>query len=336
MFNPEKMLARCKAGDPGRPLKYWLPFVGRVWVVHNPRYADAVLDENADSFGKGGKLWDRVSDLLGKQSLITVESPPADARKGSEWATLRAEAMRVLDRLTDDMIRAEVERVCAQIRSDGKTRVDLKELALCFTGQCMLAASDLDADHQLVLRLADKGLGMLVDQMLRSFLPFGRYLPASRRFRAVCDLLTKYCGPKRDLIVTLLVAGRDTTASAIVSVLRASPDKDIDDAVAENPPIYWFPRRCVRPAMLSADPRDTAQPGDTVILFPYAFARMHGCYDMAYGEGIRRCAGRRAAQRMIRLFVEGMRQNFQIKPIGKNELDGGITLWHKNTEAWVF
>lgn len=338
MIDPSRMLSWCT--DPDRPVKKYVPGLGSLWIVHNPLHIETVLHQEEDSFSKGGELWAKLRDFLGERSLITIESPPSHDRKRSDWAKLRAEAMAVLDKVSSDVIMESAERVCQELHlttllGRGATEVDLRQVALSFTGRVMLDALNVPTeDHAEVLALTSEGMGMLTGQMLRGFLPFGSWLPSSRRFQAICKRLTELLGEKRDLVVTMLVAGRDTTASGIVSALR-EPTMLAQDAVAKWAPIYWFPRIARSAVLLGSNPADTIEPGDTVIIFPYGAYRLHGEGEYAYGWGVRRCAGRWLAQKMTLIFVARFQEIFDVEPIGENVAEGGITLWMKHRRAFL-
>lgn len=336
MIDPNRMLSWCT--DPNRPAKKYIPGLGSLWIIHNPLHIETILHQEEDSFAKGGELWAKVRDFLGERSLITIESPPSSNRKRSDWAQLRSEAISVLDKVSSAVISENADWVCRELHlsaliSGGVTEVDLQQVALSFTGRVMLDALNVPTEnHAEILELTSQGMRMLTGQMVRGFLPFGRWLAASRRFEAICMRLMELLGEKRDLVVTMLVAGRDTTASGIVSALR-EPTMHPQDAVAKWAPIYWFPRIARSAVLLGSNPADTIEPGDTVIIFPYGAARIHQTGEYAYGWGVRRCAGRWLAQKMTLAFVARFREVFDVEPIGENVAQGGITLWMKHRRA---
>lgn len=338
MIDPDRMLAWCT--DPDRPVQKHLSGLGRLWIVHNPMHIETVLHREEDGFSKGGELWAKVRDFLGERSLLTVGSPLSLDRKGSEWATLRAQAMDVLDKVTGTTVLEITDRVCRELHlslrmKGGEAEMDLQQVALTFAGRVMLESLNIAAEHQTeALELASEGIGMFTGQVLRGLLPFGSLLPFSRRFRKICERLTELLGDKRDLAITLLVAGRDTTASAIVSALR-EPQMAPQDAAAKWPPVYWFHRVARSAVLVGSNPADTIEPGDTVIIFPYGAYHLYGDGKYAFGWGARQCAGRWLAQKMLLIFVARFRELFGVEPIGENQPEGGMVLWMKNRRAVV-
>jgi cytochrome P450 len=167
---------------------------------------------------------------------------------------------------------------------------------------------------------------LLNTQLIGSFLPYWLkfVIPGKGRFDFVCNRIGDVLGgAKRDEIVTMFVAGTDTTASVLTwHIITGETDPNI--TVRKYPPIWFFPRIVDKDIDLF---NHSFSKGDLVILLPIVYG------NFPFGGGARKCVGEKLALMETEVISNLLRDKYDITFIGDSTLTNSVTLWPKDARV---
>lgn len=221
----------------------------RVWLLFDPELVGEVFVQQVDAFKKDIGI-QRVKVVLG-DGLLSTEGPEHARRSRLAQPAFRKQK---IDRFAADMVRLTVERAAAWAGAD---RIDLDQelsrLALSIVAGSLFGA----AVDEAAIGAALTELLHLLEERLHAALPLPLWIPTphNRRFRAALgvldravndivrqrraagaegrtDLLSRLMGAEtegdrslsdrelRDEVMTLVLAGHETTANALAFALH--------------------------------------------------------------------------------------------------------------------
>jgi cytochrome P450 len=275
---------------------------------------ESILVTNRESFVKGDNMWKPVERLLGKESLITMPY-------GDTWRAKKKEALDKLKEITED----QIKQIVAPHLEGLPNVVNIATLARKITGNVIMSLYDTQLSEE-DCKLLPEAMELLNTQLIGSFLPYWLKfaIPGKGRFDFVCNKIGDILGgAKRDEIVTMFVAGTDTTASALTwHIITGETDPNI--TVRKYPPIWFFPRIVDKDIELFDH---YFSKGDLVILLPI----VHGCFP--FGGGARKCVGEKLALMEIEVISKLLRDKYDITFIGDSALTSSVTLWPKDART---
>ena len=283
----------------------------KIHLVYENEHMESILVTNRESFVKGDNMWKPVERLLGKESLITMPY-------GDTWRAKKKEALDKLKEITED----QIKQIVAPHLEGLPNVVNIATLARKITGNVIMSLYDTQLSEE-DCKLLPEAMELLNTQLIGSFLPYWLKfaIPGKGRFDFVCNKIGDILGgAKRDEIVTMFVAGTDTTASALTwHIITGETDPNI--TVRKYPPIWFFPRIVDKDIELFDH---YFSKGDLVILLPI----VHGCF--TFGGGARKCVGEKLALMEIEVISKLLRDKYDITFIGDSALTSSVTLWPKD------
>ena len=304
----QKLLNYLRA-RPGQIVNF-----NKVHLVYENEHMESILVHNRESFGKGDGLWKPVERLLGKNSLITM--PYGDAWREKKKATIDK-----LKEITEDKIK---EIVTPSIEGL-PFMVNVASLARKLTGDVIMSMYDVqlsEGDRELL----PEAMELLNTQLVGSFLPYWlRFvIPSNGRFEYICNRLGDILGgANKDDVITMFIAGTDTTASALTWHIITN-ESDPNTTVRKYPPIWFFPRIAEKDIELF---NHRFNKGDLVILLPIVYG------NFPFGGGARKCVGEKLALMEVDVISKLLRSKYEITFVGDDSLTNSVTLWPKDARV---
>lgn len=304
----EKLLTYLRS-KPGKIIQF-----NKVHLVYEKEHMESVLIANRESFVKGDSMWKPMEKLLGKDSLITM--PYGDA-----WREKKKAAIDKLNSITEE----QIKEIVAPHIEGLPIMVNIANLARKLTGNVIMSIYDTQLSEE-DCKLLPEAMELLNTQLIGSFLPYWLkfMLPNKGRFEFICDKIGDILGGAQgDEVVTMFIAGTDTTASALTWHI-ISGETDPNMTVRKYPPIWFFPRVVERNIELF---NHKFNKGDLVILLPIVYG------NLPFGGGARKCVGEKLALMEIEVISKMLRDKYEITFVGDPSLTNSVTLWPKDARV---
>jgi len=301
--------------------------LGRVHIVSDVSLIRRILA--TDAFGKGD-LWDELRPLLGS-GLLTSFGEEWKAQRIRLGGTLNAASVGSMADTIDRIVTDETDAIL-RIRGPFNVAARMLRISERITQACLFGF-DGASIYQPICQVLNHIYRSLAR---RAVLGSSSPLPEqTRRALAVVNdfVMTLPTPPHaqglsgaalRDELVTLYVAGVETTASALTWMVLSGLSPH--DALLRYPPIYFLPRDVLADCSLDGI---AFRRGHMVVLNLIGAQRKEG-QSMSFGSGPRKCVGERLALAEMRAVYDALAG--RIKPHASANLSPALalTLWPKN------